>query len=133
MANIDLPPVEMDRRNQPIFVTPDVEHHPLADFIGGGEGRAECTKILKIGMLHNLEPSRQRRFAIRVLFPKLAQGFSGNDVHDTSLSQDEILGKVSNLWRGTAQRLGFTRWRGCRPERNDYLVTDGKLPPQEQR
>ena len=81
MANIDLPPVEMYRRNQPIFVPPDVEHNPLADFIGGWEGRAESTKILKIGMLHNLEPSRQRLFAIWVLFPKLAQ------------------------WRGTAQLL----------------------------
>ena len=105
MANIDLPPVEMYRRNQPIFVPPDVEHNPLADFIGGWEGRAESTKILKIGMLHNLEPSRQRLFAIWVLFPKLAQGFSGNDVHTTSLSQDEILGKMSNLWRETAQLL----------------------------
>ena len=94
MANIDLPPVEMYRRNQPIFVTPDVEHHPLADFIGGWEGCAEFTKILKIGMLHNLEPSRQCLFAIWVLFPKLAQGFSGNDVHEASLSQGEILRKA---------------------------------------
>lgn len=96
MANIDLPPVEMYRRNQPIFIPADVEHNPLADFIGGWEGRAEFTKILKIGMLHNFEPSRQRLFAIRVLFPKLAQGFSGNDVHNASLSQNEILGKVAS-------------------------------------
>jgi hypothetical protein len=84
----------MYRCNQAIFVPADVEHNPLADFIGGREGRAKLIKILKTSMLHNLEPSRQRLFAIRVLFPKLAQGFSGDDVHDTSLSQNEILGKV---------------------------------------
>lgn len=101
MANIDLPPVEMDCSNQPVFVAPNIEDHPRAYFIHRREDLAQVSKITKLCWLHNFEPPRQRQFAIRVFFPEPAQGLARNDIHLPSISQFEIYAKPK-VWRNAS-------------------------------
>jgi hypothetical protein len=94
MTNIHFTPIEMNDRDQPIFVATDIEHNPLTDLIGGGERCPQITEAAKGGMSHDFEPARQRQFALWMLLPELAQSLSRNDVHGAIISQSEIQRKL---------------------------------------
>src|SRR5207302_10478937 len=72
VADINLMAVEMDNGDEPVFVSANVEHNEVADFVRRWEGGPHCLKARKIMLLHNFEPPHQRIFAVGVLFPKLA-------------------------------------------------------------
>lgn len=86
--------VEMDRGDKPVFVAADVENDPVIQFVGGWENLPQSGKVVEFGLLHDLEPARQRRSAVGMFFPKLDQRFAGDDVHVRSVSQIEILCKA---------------------------------------
>lgn len=92
MADIHLTAIEMDRSDQPIFIAADIEDDPLIYFVGGWKCAAEFGKISELRGCHHLEPARQGCLAVGVSFPKQAQGFAGDDVHEDSISQNEIIG-----------------------------------------
>lgn len=71
IANIDLAAIEMNRGNEMIFVTPDIEHHPLLNQIRAGKRGAQFVKGRKLGVRHRLVPTHQRRFAVGMARPKL--------------------------------------------------------------
>jgi len=95
MTNIHFASIEMNDRDEPIFIAADIEHNLVAGFICGRKSSAHFTEIAKGGAPHDFEPARQRQFAVRVLFPKLAQSLSRDDVHAPIISQSEILRKLA--------------------------------------
>lgn len=90
VTNIDLSSIEMDRRNQSEFIAPNVEHDPVADLVGSWKRCPQLAEVLKIRLLHDFEPPDERRFTVRMLGPKLLQGFARDNVHDPIISQNEI-------------------------------------------
>ena len=57
MADVDLTPVEMDGGDQSVFVSANVEHDKVSDFVRCGEGRPQGFKARKVVLLHDFEPS----------------------------------------------------------------------------
>ena len=84
MTNIHFAAVEMNGRDQPIFVTANVEDDPVVEFIGGWEDLSQFGKTMKFALLHDLEPTLQRHSTVRMFLPKLDERFAGDDVHGLS-------------------------------------------------
>lgn len=57
MTNIHFAAIEMNGRDQPIFVAADVENDPMVKFIGRWEDLSQFGKAMKLGLLHDLEPA----------------------------------------------------------------------------
>ena len=95
VPDVNLAAIEMDRSNQPNLIAADIEYAPLIYLIHGWESSAEFGKILEVGGCHHLEPTHQRRFAIRMLLPEKAQCFAGDDMHEYIISQNEMLADFS--------------------------------------
>jgi len=57
MTDIYFAAVEMNGRDQPVFVAADVEDDPVIDLIGGGEDLSQFGKTMEFGLLHDLEPT----------------------------------------------------------------------------
>lgn len=72
MADIDFTPVEMDSGYESVFVSANVEHQEVPDFVRRGEGSTQGLKAGKVVTLHDFEPSSKSTFAVGVLLPKLA-------------------------------------------------------------
>lgn len=72
MAYIDLAPVEMDSGDESVFISANVEHHEVSDFVRRGEGGTQGLKARKVVPLHDFKPSGKSTFAVGVLLPKLA-------------------------------------------------------------
>jgi len=72
MADVDLAPVEMDSGDEAVFVSTNVEHQEVSDFVSRGEGGTQGLKARKVVPLHDSEPSGKSTFAVRVPLPKLA-------------------------------------------------------------
>src|SRR5689334_18684522 len=81
VPNINFAAVKMDRGDQSIFITGDVEHHPAFHFVSAWECFPKFIKACKFRPLDDLKPARQRPLAIRMLFPELPQCLARNDVH----------------------------------------------------
>ncbi len=71
MADVDLAPVEMDGRNQSVFVPANVKHDEVSNFVRRWEGGSQGLKARKVVPLHDFEPSGKGAFAVGVLRPKL--------------------------------------------------------------
>jgi len=57
MTDIHFAAIEMDGRNQPVFVAADVEDDPMIELIGRREDLSQFGKVIEFGLLHNLEPA----------------------------------------------------------------------------
>src|SRR5579859_293886 len=90
VADVDLLAIEVDRGNESIFVSADVEHDEIADPVCTWKCRSQSGKSWKVILLHNFEPARQRIFAVWMHRPKLTQHFARDDVHSPIVSQNEI-------------------------------------------
>ena len=95
MAHIHFAAVEMDGSNQAIFIATDIENRQIAYLIGRGEDCPEFVETAKFSVVDNFVPSGKRALAVWVFFPKLAQSFPGDNVHDNIISHIEILIKVN--------------------------------------
>ncbi len=57
MTNIHFASIEMNGRDQPVFVAADIENDPMVKFVGGWENLSQLGKVIEFGLLHNLEPT----------------------------------------------------------------------------
>jgi len=57
MTDIHFAAVEMDGRDQPVFIAANIKDDPMVKFIGGWENLPQFGKGMKFGLLHNLEPT----------------------------------------------------------------------------
>ena len=57
MTDINFAAIEMDGRDQSIFIAADVENNPVIQFIGGRENLSQFGKTIEFGFLHDLEPT----------------------------------------------------------------------------
>lgn len=81
MTNIHFAAIEMNGRDQPVFVSADIENDPMVKFIGGRKNPSQLSKVIEFSLLHNLEPTLQRHSAVGVFLPELDQRFAGDDMH----------------------------------------------------
>lgn len=81
MTNIHFAAIEMNGRDQPVFVAADIENDPMVEFVSRRENLSQLGKVIEFGLLHNLEPTLQRHATVRIFLPKLDQRFTGDDVH----------------------------------------------------
>jgi hypothetical protein len=72
MTNVYFAPIEVNDRDQSVFVAAAIEHNPVADFVGGGKSRPQFAATTEGGVPHDLEPTCERQLAIRVFSPELA-------------------------------------------------------------
>jgi hypothetical protein len=57
MTNIHFTAIEMNRCDQPVFITADIEDDPMVKFIGRREDLSQFGKGVKFSLLHDLEPT----------------------------------------------------------------------------
>lgn len=57
MTDIYFAAVEMDQRDEPVFVATDIENDPMVYFIGGWENLSQFGKAVEFSFLHDLEPT----------------------------------------------------------------------------
>jgi len=57
MTNIYFAAIEMNGRDQPIFIPADIKDDPMVKFIGGRENSSQFGKGVKLSFLHDLEPA----------------------------------------------------------------------------
>jgi len=57
MTDIYFAAIEMNGCNESVFVAADVEDDPVIEFIGGWKDLSQFGKIMKFGLLHDLEPA----------------------------------------------------------------------------
>jgi hypothetical protein len=49
--------IEMNGRDQSVFIAADIENDPMVKFIGGRENLSQFGKGMKLSFLHDLEPA----------------------------------------------------------------------------
>lgn len=91
IAYIHLVPVEMDRGNKPVFVAADIENNLVSHLVRTWEDPAQCAETVKDTTPHDLEPGVQCRSTIGMLPSKFPERFAGDNAHNLSISQNEIL------------------------------------------
>lgn len=57
MTDIYFAAIEMNGRDQSVFIAADIENDPMVKFIGGRENLSQFGKGVKFGLLHDLEPA----------------------------------------------------------------------------
>lgn len=57
MTDINFAAIEMDGRDQPVFIAANIENDPVIQFIGGWEYLSQFGKTIEFGFLHDLEPA----------------------------------------------------------------------------
>jgi len=57
MTNIHFAAVEMNGRDQPVYVAANIENDPMVKFIGRRENLSQFGKGMKFCLLHDLEPT----------------------------------------------------------------------------
>ena len=93
MPNINFTAIKVDRGDQPIFVSGNIEDKQVIYPVDRWKNSAQFNKTMKIRFLQNLIPSSEGCFAIWIFFPELNECFTGDDMHVTIVSQFEILSK----------------------------------------
>lgn len=76
MPNIDLLPIEMNGRNQAVFVPTNIEDDQIADHIRAGKHLMEIVKTGKVIGLHDPEPRIERGLAVGMVLREGVQGFT---------------------------------------------------------
>ena len=74
------------QNHQPEVVATHIKHRVGKHIVSGAEHLADVMKILKVDVLHGGVPFTQNLFGLRMLLPKLAQRFDGDDVHAQIIS-----------------------------------------------
>ncbi|MCG3141936.1 MAG: hypothetical protein HDKAJFGB_03279 [Anaerolineae bacterium] len=64
MTNKNAPAIEMNRRDQPIFIAADIKHHPSIHEICRRKYRAQFLPIPKILPPHDCMPTRERNLRV---------------------------------------------------------------------
>ena len=57
MTDIHFAAIEMNGRDQPVFVAANIEDDPMIKFIGRGEYLPQFGKVVELSFLHDLEPT----------------------------------------------------------------------------
>jgi hypothetical protein len=57
VTDIHFAAIEMNGRDQPVFVAADIEDDPMVKLVGRRENLSQFGKGVKFGLLHDLEPS----------------------------------------------------------------------------
>jgi hypothetical protein len=70
VTNVHLAAIEMDGRDEAIFVASNVEYDDVFHSVSGWEGGTQGIKTVEITPLHDFEPVREGAFAVGVLLPK---------------------------------------------------------------
>jgi hypothetical protein len=104
VADVHLAAIEMDRGNEPILVTVDIEHDQIPHFVRRWERMAQFIEAGEVRVLHDPEPPGKRSLTIRMPFPKPTQRLARDNVHRAIVSQDEING---NTGFDTPCRTGY--------------------------
>jgi|SRR5271157_286739 len=86
--------IKVNHCNQPILIATDIENDPILNFINRGEYGSQLCKAVKLSLFQDLEPSCKSWLAIRMFFPELDQCFTGNNMHNNSISHIEIFSKI---------------------------------------
>ena len=94
MTDINFAAIKVNRDNQFVFIAADIEDDPMVNFVYRRKNCTQFSKILKVGFLNDLEPTRQCCSAVRVFFPELYERFAGYDMHAEIVSQIEIRNKA---------------------------------------
>src|SRR5579864_971866 len=74
----------MDCRDQPVFVTANIEHDKLADKIGRVKRLPYFCKVSPFGVLRNLIPSLERSLRFRIRLREFAKFLLRKYPHDIS-------------------------------------------------
>ncbi len=81
---IDLVPVIVNRRDQPVFVPTDIEDgEPLHD-IHAGKRPAQIIEVREHLRFDKVVPRTQRAFSVRMLRPKVHQDGFGDHMHQAN-------------------------------------------------
>ena len=83
-------PVEMQKRNQPIFVSGDIENMQVANFIHGTKHYTQFRETAEFGALYCLAPRLQWPAGIAMDNGKFQQATVGDDSHGRRLLQNAI-------------------------------------------
>ena len=70
VTDVHLATIEMDGRDEAIFVASDIEYDQVPHLVGGWEGRTQGIKTAETTPVHDLEPARKSAFAVGVPLPK---------------------------------------------------------------
>lgn len=57
MTDIHFAAVEMNGRDQPVFIATNIENDPMVKLVGRGEHLSQFGKGVKLSFLHDLEPT----------------------------------------------------------------------------
>lgn len=57
MTDIHFAAIKMNGRDQPVFISTDVEDDPMVKLVSGRKNLPEFGKGVKFGLLHDLEPT----------------------------------------------------------------------------
>jgi len=57
MTDIHFAAIEMDGRDQPVFIAADIEDDPVVKLVGRREDLSQFSKGVKLSFLHDLEPA----------------------------------------------------------------------------
>ena len=57
MTDIHFAAIEMDGRDQPVFIPTDIEDDAMVKLIGRRKNLSQFGKRVKLGLLHDLEPT----------------------------------------------------------------------------
>jgi hypothetical protein len=58
MPDKDLTAIEMNDRNQPIFIAADIKNHPLVNYVGCGKNLSQIGQVSKGRTADQLIPAR---------------------------------------------------------------------------
>ncbi len=57
MTDVHFASIEMNGRDQPVFVSADIENDPMVEFVGRRKDLSQLGKVIEFSLLHNLEPT----------------------------------------------------------------------------
>ena len=57
MTDIYFAAIEMNRCDQPVFISANIENDPMVKFIGGRENLSQFGKGMELSFLYDLEPA----------------------------------------------------------------------------
>ena len=139
MPYIDFSTIEMDRCNQTIVIAAKIENDDIIHFISRWKCSAQFIEAGVLAFTDDVIPAGKRASTIRMLFPKLAQGFPGYDVHELIISHYEIFDKTRTKPAppGRSPQCGYwNRWGfsilGRNPHPGHLTVGDGWLWEHDQ-
>ena len=84
MSYVDFPSVEMNCRDQPVFIATDIEYNVIMGAIRARKRYSQLIEAAIRALFHDFVPAEQRGFAIRMHPPEIAERFARYDMHNSS-------------------------------------------------